>query len=304
MDRFELQRLRDLPIEGVAGRLGLQVVRHVALCPFHDDHHASLSFSVRHNTYRCFACGAHGGVIDLAMALLNKDFKDACRWLADEHNVILTDESSKFQDSGFKSDAKPFDASRYARFFEHPWLSDEARRFLFEERRIDPRVVRWCRLSSYKDRDGIPWVSIPYYSRDGELIGVQRRNLIKGSQPRFKFAMGCAPTIYNLPLLNRLRNGDELYIAEGSSDAWSLLSAGHKAIAIPSATLLSPKDMELLQTLSHEQSIRFMMYPDNDAPGARLASQLQTILPNLVIQQLPPDCKDYSDYYVQNRRAP
>ncbi len=47
LDRFELQKLRDLPIEGVAGRLGLEVVKHKCLCPFHDDHHASLSFSVR-----------------------------------------------------------------------------------------------------------------------------------------------------------------------------------------------------------------------------------------------------------------
>ena len=307
MDKFELQKLRDLPIEGVAGRLGLEVVKHKCLCPFHDDHHASLSFSVRRNTYRCFACGAHGGVIDLAMGLLNKDFKDACRWLADEHNRPLSSsprEGRELPSLTGGVGGGSFDATRYARFFEHPWLSPEARKFLFEERRIDPRVVRYCRLSSYKDRDDIPWMSIPYYSRDGELIGVQRRNLIKGSQPRFKFAMGCNPTIYNLPVLNRLRNGDELYIAEGSSDAWSLLSAGHKAIAIPSATLLSPKDVELLQALSHEQSIRFMMHPDNDAPGARLASQLQTILPNLVIHQLPPDCKDFSDYYVQNRRAP
>ncbi|MBQ3845809.1 MAG: DNA primase, partial [Bacteroidales bacterium] len=53
MDRLELQKLRDLPIEGVAERLGLHVVRHKALCPFHDDHHASLSFKVNKNTFRC-----------------------------------------------------------------------------------------------------------------------------------------------------------------------------------------------------------------------------------------------------------
>ena len=63
MDRIQLQKLRDLPIEGVAERLGLRVVRHKALCPFHDDHHASLSFKVSKNTWRCFVCGASGGTI-------------------------------------------------------------------------------------------------------------------------------------------------------------------------------------------------------------------------------------------------
>ena len=81
MDRLELQKLRDLPIDGVAERLGMQIVRHKALCPFHDDHHASLSFSMRRNTFRCFACGAHGGTIDLVMKRLNIGFKEACRWL-------------------------------------------------------------------------------------------------------------------------------------------------------------------------------------------------------------------------------
>ena len=79
---------------------------------------------------------------------------------------------------------KPFDASRYERFFERPWLNDEARRFLFEERRLDPRVVRWCRLTSWTDRHGTPWLQIPYYDREGKLIGVQNRNLTPGPSPK------------------------------------------------------------------------------------------------------------------------
>ena len=131
MDRIELQKLRDLPIEGVAERLGLRVVRHKALCPFHDDHHASLSFSVRRNSYRCFVCGASGGTIDLVMKYLSKDFLDACRWLADEHNVILSWGVKEVKEVKEIKEVKPFDPKRYVRFFEHPWLIGEARKFLF-----------------------------------------------------------------------------------------------------------------------------------------------------------------------------
>ncbi len=91
MDRLELQKLRDLPIEGVAERLGLHVVRHKALCPFHDDHHASLSFKVSKNTFRCFVCGESGGTIDLVMKYLRKPFLEACRWLANENNIIIAE---------------------------------------------------------------------------------------------------------------------------------------------------------------------------------------------------------------------
>ena len=316
MDRFELQKLRDLPIEGVAGRLGLEVVKHKSLCPFHDDHHASLSFSVRRNTYRCFACGAHGGVIDLAMGLLNKPFLDACRWLADEHNVIITDCKPREVPP-----PKPFDAQRYERYFERPWLSPEACKFLFDERRLDPRVVRWCRLTSWRDKQGTPWLQTPYFDREGKLIGIQNRNLGAsgakfqdsdtlasqppaggGSSPRFRFPAGSECGIYNLPVLNLLKSGEELWITEGCSDCWAMLSAGHKAIAIPSATLLSQKDVEQLSTVNCQLSTNFHMFPDRDEPGERLFLQLKQVLPNLEHHQLPPGCKDLSDYYVSTKR--
>ena len=154
MDRFELQKLRDLPIEGVAERLGLRVTRHKSLCPFHDDHHASMSFKVSKNTCRCFVCMTQSiGPIDLVMRFLKKDFKEACRWLADEHNIILDEWQPQ---TSYIRPQTSFDASRYERYFEHPFLNDEARRFLFDERQLDPRVVRWCRLTSWRDKQGVP----------------------------------------------------------------------------------------------------------------------------------------------------
>ena len=299
MDRIELQKLRDLPIEGVAQRLGLSVARHKALCPFHDDHHASLSFSVRRNSFRCFVCGASGGTIDLVMRHLNLGFREACKWLADEHNVIMDNGKWIMDNYG---EAKPFDASRYERYFERPWLNEAARRFLYEERRLDPRVVRWCRLTSWTDRQGVSWLQIPYYNQEGRLVGVQNRNLVRDALPRFRFPTGSQCGIYNLPVLNLLRPGEDLYITEGCSDCWAMLSAGHKAIAIPSATLLSKADAEQLSIVHSQLSIIFHMYPDRDEPGERLFLQLQQVLPLLVHHQLPPSCKDFSEYYLSTKK--
>ena len=312
MDRQELQKLRDLPIEGVAERLGLTLEHHKCLCPFHDDHHASLSFSVKRNTYRCFVCGESGGPIDLVMKYLNKDFREACRWLADENNIILTVYQPQTSDLSHQTS---FDASRYERFFERPWLNYEARRFLYDERRLDERVVRWCRLTSWKDKQGVAWLQTPYYDREDKLIGLQNRNLTFGSglkvqgsglnsqpssAPRFRFPQGAECSIYNLPVLNLLKPGETLFITEGCSDCWAMLSAGHKAIAIPSATLLKRKDAEQLSVLSSQLSVRFGMYPDSDVPGERLFLQLQEVLPDLVRHQLPVGCKDFSDYYLKH----
>ena len=319
MERWQLQQLRDLPIEGVAERLGLQVDRHKALCPFHDDHHASLSFSLRRNTYRCFVCGAAGGTIDLVMRCLNASFLSACQWLGGESLPLTPSHRGGIKVSPIGGDLEGagFDASRYERFFEHPWLNDDARRFLFEERRLDPRVVSWCRITSWRDRHGTAWLQTPYYDQDRHLIGIQNRRLTKTDifLPRFRFPRGSRCSVYNLPVLKMLRPGEELWITEGCSDCWAMLSSGKKAIAIPSATLLTPGDAEMLSALCTRLGTPLHMYPDRDEPGERLFLQLQQMLHSagsaevhsagsaqvtLEHHQLPPDCKDYSELYLKN----
>lgn len=362
LDKSTTQRLRSLPVEAVAERLGLRVVRHKSLCPFHDDHHASLSYSTSRNTFRCFVCDARGGTIDLVMRHLNMSFPDACRWLANGTNIIL--DTYRPRTPTADRPARPFDAARYARLFEHPWLSDEARTFLFTERRLDPRVVSWCRLTSWTDRQGTHWLQTPYFDASGQLIGLQNRNLDYGKQkgdegeedkrsvdkdkqeqgsegkqgraidakqgqgsetkqgqaveakqgqagdgkqgqgsecreaPRFRFPYGSRCTVYNLPVTAMLRPGEPLFITEGCSDCWAMLSAGHKAIAIPSATLLSQADKALLRDLAQRLGTSFHMFPDRDAPGERLFMQLREVLPGLQHHQLPVGCKDFAEYYV------
>ena len=370
LDKSTTQRLRSLPVEAVAERLGLRVVRHKSLCPFHDDHHASLSYSTSRNTFRCFVCDARGGTIDLVMRHLNMSFPDACRWLANGTNIIL--DTYRPRTPTADRPARPFDAARYARLFEHPWLSDEARTFLFTERRLNPRVVSWCRLTSWTDRQGTHWLQTPYFDASGQLIGLQNRNLDYGKQkgdegeedkrsvdkdkqeqgseakqgraidgkqgqgsetkqgqaveakqgqagdgkqgqagdgkqgqgsecreaPRFRFPYGSRCTVYNLPVTAMLRPGEPLFITEGCSDCWAMLSAGHKAIAIPSATLLSQADKALLRDLAQRLGTSFHMFPDRDAPGERLFMQLREVLPGLQHHQLPVGCKDFAEYYV------
>ena len=373
MEKYEIEKLRDLPIEEVASQLGLQVARHKSLCPFHSDHHASLSFNTRKNLCRCFVCMDESlDSIGLVMKSLHVDFPKACFWLADRNGILLekvrgrnwrrdcgsssaaassaalaavASSAAPSAVSSAASDSAPFpvsasspaaphsfDAARYARFFEHPWLNEAACRFLFDERKIDGRVARWCRLSSWTDRKGVNWLQIPYFDREGRLVGIQKRNLDfhrnpcpadsekagKNSRPtdftddtdskdgtdseeapRFRFPYGSQCGIYNLQVLNLLTPGERLFITEGCSDCWAMLSAGHKAIAIPSATLLKPEDRDVLAYISETFGVEWHMFPDRDAPGERLFLQLKEILPSLIHHQLPLGCKDFGEAYLK-----
>ena len=383
MEKYEIEKLRDLPIEEVASQLGLQVARHKSLCPFHSDHHASLSFNTRKNLCRCFVCMDESlDSIGLVMKSLHVDFPKACFWLAERNGILLekgrgriwrricrsasadspdsavspasaaspaSPASPVASASSASSPAAPhaFDAARYARFFEHPWLNEAACRFLFDERKIDGRVARWCRLSSWTDRKGVNWLQIPYFDKEGRLVGIQNRNLdfhrksrptdsmdsektgksscptdftddtdskhSEDSQvsigskagtdseeaPRFRFPYGSQCGIYNLQVLNLLTQGERLFITEGCSDCWAMLSAGHKAIAIPSATLLKPEDRDVLAYIGETFGVEWHMFPDRDAPGERLFLQLKEILPSLIHHQLPLGCKDFGEAYLK-----
>ncbi|MUU13917.1 MAG: hypothetical protein EP152_04170 [Prevotella copri] len=143
-------------------------------------------------------------------------------------------------------------------------------------------MVNWCRLTSWTDKKGINWLQIPYFDIDGRLIGIQNRNLdYKKEQdaPRFRFPYGARCSIYNLPVVKRLKPGERLFITEGCSDCWAMLS-GHKAIAIPSATLLKPEDKQLLTDIGKLYQVEFHMFPDQDVPGESLFMQLREMLPS------------------------
>ena len=63
-------------------------VRYEALCPFHDDKSLG-SFVVypKGNCYKCFSCGAKGGVVDFLMEYEHLSYPDAIRWLGKKYGI-------------------------------------------------------------------------------------------------------------------------------------------------------------------------------------------------------------------------
>lgn len=305
LNKDHVNKLRDLPIEAVAQRLGLEVSHHTALCPFHADNNPSLRFRARTNSYKCFVCGESGNSIDLVMKMLNKNFKEACNWLADENNII----TERYVAPVKPKKEYPPDTVYLSSLMQRPVLSPEAQHFLFEERKLSPVVVAWVGISSIDKatpcwRYGKPFYDapsllIPYKDWQGNIMNVQSRYLGKASGiPRFRFPSNSSIHIFNLPILRHLRPCEALYISEGVTDCLALMSAGHKAIAIPSATLLRKED------LAPFTGREWHIFPDQDEAGERLYRHLVAVANELrvtvVRHQLPQGCKDYSDYYMRN----
>lgn len=344
MDRADIDKLRELPIEGVAERLGLNVKRHHCLCPFHGDRTPSLSFSVKRNTYRCWSCSARGDPIDLVRNYLNKSFVEACQWLADENAIIF----SEYKPERPMTQPTKFHADFYSFLIGNLPLGSLAQDFLFNERkykrdvvsRLDiksvecsgRRLIDFLRqrfteeqlqeygiVSGQADRKHCffwsPCLLIPYFSVDGSLEGIQSRYLgtrmrfntaeaqakhdaIAAKAPRFQFSPGSHPMIFNLPVLKDLKPDEELWITEGVSDCIGVMSSGRKAIAIPSATLLTSKNKVLLASAPTRN---WHIAPDQDQAGETLFQAIEATAnetgAKLTRHQLPEGCKDFSEYW-------
>lgn len=307
INNTDIDKIQSLPIEQVADALGLSVKRHWSLCPFHSDSKPSLYYRVNKNKYRCYVCDHYGGPIDLTQEVMRLNFHDAVCWLAKTFGISIEDSNpTEFRNIKprkvqpvRKEFVNPFDPSSLAQLVAEPILTEEARKFLFEERKLDPRVIQWCGISSTHND-----LLIPYFDVNGKLITIQWRNLNPphkggdgGGPPRFRFPKGSQCHVYNLNILPMLKEGEPLFVTEGCSDCWAMLSAGHKAIAIPSATLLKPEDLKPLAGLN------LHMYPDSDEPGERLFLQFREVTPNVTRHQLPSGCKDFADAYVKRQTS-
>lgn len=179
INKFDIQKLRELDILQVADLLGMGLRNKRALCIHHDDHHPSLAFNVKKNTCHCYSCGFSADTIALVRERLNLGFSEACHWLADHFDVYIGDEkygnSARYTEKS--ADKKLLTASDrrmaslrahfaethvshghvasssvdvefYQQMFRQMHLSESGQRFLFEDRLLSPEALKVCQIVS------------------------------------------------------------------------------------------------------------------------------------------------------------
>ena len=179
IQKYDIQKLRELDILQVADLLGMGLRNKRALCIHHDDHHPSLAFNVKKNTCHCYSCGFSADTIALVRERLNLGFSEACRWLADHFDVYIADEhrdthrkdvkkavtasdrrmaslrahfaethvSHGHPSSAYVAKAS-VDVEFYQQMFRQMHLSESGQRFLFEERLLSPEALKVCQIVS------------------------------------------------------------------------------------------------------------------------------------------------------------
>lgn len=169
-----------------------------ALCPFHADHHAG-SFSVSERGFSCFACGAKGGLAELA----------------DRLGVAVLQANPGGNGLPF---FLPLTLEEYATAKRLPLPFLEG---------LGLRTAR---------HSGRQAVRIPYLDKAGSEVAVRFRHSLAGAgKGRFTWRKGDSPLPYGLWRLGEVREAGYVVLVEGESDSQTLWLHRLPALGIPGA---------------------------------------------------------------------
>lgn len=217
--------------------------RLTGLCPFHKDKNASFSVNLKNGCYTCFACGASGNYTQFVANQEGITTKEAYLAILDRYGV-------KEEPQG-KPAPRPYNVEQYAKdkHLSAAWLAET------------------CGLSDAQEKDGTPFVKIPYYGEDGKQA-LFRKRYGKGAAQRFKWSYGSAGKLvpYGIWRIEMIRTAGRVVLVEGESDTQTLWTLGFPALGIPGATTFRPEWAKKLEGLR----VYLHIEPDNGGETFRL----------------------------------
>ena len=163
IDKIVIDRVLDAAkIEEVIGdfdniKLKKKGVRYLGYCPFHDDRHVG-SFVVypKKQCFKCFSCGAKGGVVEFLKMHEHLSFPDAIRWLGKKYNIETDMTDFNYTPPPPRPAPPPLELLELPKHLMAGTLVDTAL--------AQDNLVRWIRM-------GIKWDTIQR-KRVEEMIGL------------------------------------------------------------------------------------------------------------------------------------
>lgn len=341
INKFDIQKLRELDILQVADLLGMGLRNKRALCIHHDDHHPSLAFNVKKNTCHCYSCGFSADTIGLVRERLNLGFSEACRWLADHFDVYIADEkygnSARYADKcadkkvltasdrrmaslrahfaethvshGHLAYVAPssVDVEFYQQMFRQMHLSESGRRFLFEERLLSPEALKVCQIVSTEQSVCMARVGRGVFDGPSLIFPYfDQEGRLVSVQSRYLGKKKEIPRFKFAPGSHRMIYGLDR-LKDYPPDEPLLITEGPSdcwtALTLGIHAIAIPSATLFDRRFQGLLAGRNLhVFPDQDEAGLSLYFELKKALPSLVYHQLPEGCKDLSEYYLKLRR--
>ena len=247
----------------------------VACCPFHKDDTPSFTVNTRTGQYECKGCGEKGNYTTFYAKLHGLSTKDAYKEIL--HKYGVADDEWKPEQREQQYSIKEY---AFAKRMDPEWLK------------------KTCCLREGKDKDGKPYIIIPYFDVDGKEVTYRKRYMPKA----FKWKYGSSGKIgmYGEWRLKEMRDIGYAVIVEGESDTQTLWYLNIPGLGCPGASFFKPEFIEKLEGL------KLYIHVEPDQGGQAFLKNITTKLRdfNFLGEVYQFSCrqfgvKDPSDLYIK-----
>ena len=333
-DLKKRSKISDFILSTTTGKL--RGTKGMALCPFHGEKTASMSFTDVENLFHCFGCKEGGDIFKYVQEINNLEFQDAIEFVAEKYGFKLTYTQTS-DNSDFKVYQEKIDLIN--KYFLETMESDkskEAKAYLktrkYDENDIgkysisfiskdEDKFNKFCKINEITKDD---LKRLGFISNSGNMLFKNRimfpilsfRNNIIAFGGRAiddfgpKYLNSSDSVLYkknrNLyfteDFISATKKKGYAFIVEGYFDVLSLNKLGYANAASPSGTALTYQQLESVSKYTNKILICF----DNDEAGLKATERVLEVK-NQVSKQLevhclnlPSEYKDISDVFELN----
>jgi DNA primase len=309
----------------------------MAICPFHGEKTASMSFTDEENLFHCFGCKEGGDIFKYVQLINNIEFQESVEVVAEKYAFNL-----KYSDSQFESNQKSLIQmmkiiSDYFIANIEETKSTKPKKYLIS-RKIDNEAIKKFKLGfaeldekifyDFCNKNDISKQNLKSLGLLSEKQNLLFRERILFPITNFrnetvayggralndfgpKYLNSAESQIYkkNKTLyftdnfLKSVKEKDEIIIVEGYIDVIAFNLLGYSNVASPSGTALTSQQLEQLSKYSSNIIISF----DNDDAGINATNRILEIKNStsrdlyLKCMLLPEEYKDIGEYYEDGK---
>ena len=329
-------KISDFILSSTTGKI--RGNKGMALCPFHGEKTASMSFTDEENLFHCFGCKEGGDIFKYIQMINNVEFQESVEIAADKYSFNLT-----YTDSKFETNQKNLidQIKKISDFFirnMNEVKSTEALDYL-KNRKLDgediknyklgfaekdeKKIIQYCKTNNISDAD---FKKLGLFSEKGnflfknriifpitnfrsEVVGFGGRAL-EDFGPKYLNSSESSiykknRTLYFLPnFLKDVKKHKFVIIVEGYFDVIAFNKLGFSNVASPSGTALTIQQLNQVSKYTDEIYLCF----DNDQAGIEATKRIVEIKNNISKDLniysilLPSKYKDISEFYESGEK--
>ena len=324
-------KISDFILSSTTGKL--RGNKGMALCPFHGEKTASMSFTDEENLFHCFGCKEGGDVFKYIQLINNVEFQESVEIAADKYSFNLTYTDSKFE----TSQKKLIDhLNKISDFFinnMNELKSDEPIVYLKNRKlegediknyklgfaeKDEKKLIEYCKSNNISDSE---FKKLGLFSEKGNFLFKNRiifpitnfrsevvafgGRALEDFGPKYLNSSESSiykknRTLYFLPnFLKDIKKHKFVIIVEGYFDVIAFNKLGYSNVASPSGTALTIQQLNQISKYTDEIYLCF----DNDDAGIDATKRIVEIKNNiskdlnLYTILLPSKYKDISEFY-------